>query len=631
MIAQAKARAVSENMFYNKRGLLEMQRSLEKWTDNAVNQSTVDTLLTTAWKDVNSIEDTQLFFILMFSAGDIANREHNMFSGKVNQGGHSKRNIFRYCLTWTLKNQPEHFYQSLPIISEYTNYENMFYNQLRTDTKKRVLSYNVLDVDKEKIAIYLGAKLKDSSVSDFEKGLIAKFLPKIPQTKRWRKTKEGVSYSQTKKPHTLTKDKWNVELIKAIKTECGWSDKDYCAFRSSHLKDTEAHLFSSKKITNFDTVEFKSWLDKQPAGARYRVQRRLLEIPKGSSTPVTRGTWKLSNGTDMGGIYLEWMKEKEQAMKKLVSLTEEDKKNMSTAELKTLTKAAKINTGATTIYDSFLEMYDGARLNLTSEGQVKMQQLVDKVKLDVPVLVLLDNSPSMDQHINTDTGKGIARMELATFLAALMLYKNPDEEMKSFMMTFNSVGKVIHDGAYLETSTGRNRFVQTKHDQKVEELVLRGKPFYETFRQLKSMITTAGGTSITAISSALKAWVDEDESSKNVKIEAIRNYPVWLIISDGDLNNNYSAKASMEDFQRQMLHWFGATPVVVLWDLLSGNQRKADCFEGLDNFVHFAGVNPATVNQIFLNIDDLDIIDVYISLKAIFESDRYEPVKQVIN
>lgn len=633
---QAQSKQVSENQFYGKRGLLNLQRQLEQIS--TVTKSTVFALLNAAWQDCQTEEDKQLFFILIFSVGDIENREHNMFKVKVNQGGHSKRELFRCALEWSLQNQPSFFYKLMPVIAEYTNYENLFYNQLRTQAKgKKVTSWEALSIDKAKVAEFIHSKLSDTLVSDFEKGLIAKFLPKIPANKRWRKDKDGKSFAQVKQADTQLKDEWNKELIVAIKKACSWDSKQYTQFRSQHLKNTEAHLFSTKKIQDFDALQFKAWLDTLPSGARYRVQCRLFEKTKESAGKlVAIEKWTLKGGVSMPATFTQWENEKEEAMKKLVALTEEDKKEMSTKELKTLEKQAKINTGATTLFDAFKELYPysgstyGVQSIDTSPATlVKIQQLVDKIKLDVPVLVCLDNSPSMDGGLQLgDKGKYIRRLEFAMFATAIMLYRNPSEEMKSFMLTFNSVGKVIHDGGYGKVTTGGNRFIQTSRDVKVDSLVKKGEPFIETFKQLKSIIHTSGGTRITAISQALRDWVNEDSADRAQKVETIQNYPVWLVISDGDLNNGYSAKSSMEEFQRDMLHWFGASPVVVLWDL--NDNKTGTTFEGLDNFIHINGLNPSTINQVFLNINDIDILDVFITLKTIFLSDRYAPIKQVL-
>lgn len=624
---------VSENPFYGYRALLTMQTQLQRTSDADANAATVRSLLNTAWAEVKMTkEHRQLFFILMFSFGDIENRQHNIFPVKVDQGGHSKRRMFRMCLDWVLstKDAEQYFYPLMPVIAEYTNYENLFYNQLRTD-KSKTATREVLQIDKKKVASYLVDRLKVGE--QMEKQLIVKFLPKWPSVKRWRKDKEGKSFAQPKRAATLQKDQWNKDLINAINTEAGWTLPEYKAFRSEHLKNTEAHLFSTKKICEFDELQFKSWLDTLPSGARYRVQRRLFDVEEYSKALKSKEKWKLKSGKDMGGVYLAWIKAKEEAMKLLVSLTEEDKKEMSAAQLQKLEKTAKINTGATTLFEAFMNIYiNGSQIDVNNpETQVRIQHLVDKLKIDVPVLVILDVSGSMQSNVSVG-GKNLSRLQFAMFCAALMLYKNPSEDMKSFMITFGSQAQVISDDSFVNSQIGKNRYVPQTKQIKLEQLVLKGKPFIDTFKQLQSILRTDGATDLSCVSRDLKQWVDSDASTKSIKIEAIRAYPVFLVISDGDLNSSWTPKDSFQKFKSEMLQWFGADPLIVLWDIKSDSRSESKSqFEDTDNFIHVTGMNAAIINQIFLNINDLDILDVFISLKTTFETNRYLPVKQLIN
>jgi hypothetical protein len=630
-LSQVKKTNNSENPFYGAKSLLLMQRELERITDENTDQRKVNGLLDLAWKDSNSKELRQLFFIIIFALGDIANREHNMFAKKTDQGGASKRKMFRQCLLWILNNAPEQFYLFLPIISEYTNYENLFYNQIRTDPKtKAVLSQERLPVDYDKISEFLREKVSNVKTTQFELQCIAKFLPKIPQTKRWRKNKKtGKTYSHIKRSVTLSKDANNIIFIKSICKAFDWNSSDYKKFRSKYLANTEAHLFSSKKICDFDKVEFLSWLESLSASARYRVQCRLLD--KEGSKLVSKNKWKLVSGHDMATLYQDWILNKEIAMKKLTSLSEEDKKDMTKVELKQLQKQAKVTTGAQTIYDLFVELYSNeSTLTITPELNVKLQFLVDKIKLDVPVMVVLDTSVSMRGKLPVKNVI-VNRIQFAKLAAAIMLYKNPNPDLKSFMIKFNSSASIITDNTFEQTVIGKNRFVAKKQDVRVNYLVLKGKPFAETFRQLEQLIDTGGSTDLVSVCRLLKNWVDEDPLTKQLKVEAIQEYPVWLIISDGDLNNSRDATQSMAEFKQTMLQYFGFDPVVVIWDIKEETGSKISHFENIENVIHLTGLNPANINQVFLNISDMDVIDTYISLKTVHASNRYEPVRQLVN
>jgi hypothetical protein len=650
-VAQAKTQAVSENPFYGCRALLIMQRFFEKVIDENTTQQEVLNIIRPAWEEVQAgtKEMKELFFIILFSAGDISNREHNMFgSTKVQQGGHSKRKAFRYACTWMLINQPESFYGYLPLIAEYTNYENLFFNQLRTDRKTgKLITHDFLPVDHTRVAEFIATKVLDPKTTEFELGLIAKFLPKVPTTNRYRKDKEGKTAVRAKKEHTVQKDVLTRAMIKAMCDRMSWDivkyEKNtryvgYEKFRSKYLALTEAHLFSSMKIKAFDKVQFLTWLEGLPAGARYRTQCRIVN--KEGSILKTNSKWKLSTGEDMGEVYLQWIADKEVAMKKLVSLSDEDKKNMDKGELKALSKQAKVTTGGTTLFDSLKELYSaGHSIQYTAESNVKLQTLIDKVKLDVPVMVCIDVSGSMGTAIDAGGGLRIDRIQFAKLIASVMLYKNPNPDLGSMFTTFGSDATLYYDEAQVSVSESFNRYTQgATKSKKLPKLADRTKPFSETFRLVDSLFRTEGVTNLNAVSRRLKAWVDEDPALKQMRVECIQQYPVWLIISDGDFNNGHSGPASLLQFKSEMLQWFGAEPVIVLWDILSADQaaytsgdsgHRDTRFESIDNFVHLAGVNPASLNQVFLNINDVQVIDIYTSLETLHKSDRYDPVKKL--
>jgi hypothetical protein len=644
-IKQAKAKAISENPFYGLANMLNMQKFFEKVVDSNVSAGEVYKHLTAAWKEATSLDKRQLFFMIIFSGGDIANREHNLFSGiKVDQGGQAKRKAFRLSLDWILNNKAEQFYDFLPLIAEYTNYENLFYNQIRTDRYKgAVLSTERLPINPARVAEYLRGKILDPNTTEFELGLIAKFLPKVPQSKRWRKDKAGKTVVRSKKPATLAKDRANVDLIHKISEVMGFEIethskntryKGYEKFRSAHLANTEAHLFSSKKITTFDKVKFLTWLEGLPSGARFRVQCRIVN--KENSVLKSNKVWKLSTGEDMGEVYLQWMRDKETAMKKLVSLTEEAKNAMTKTELRTLEKQAKVTTGGTTIFDAFVELYKAAKGKVAAyagsdaEVNLKLQTLVDKVKLDVPVMVCIDSSGSMGGVLNVG-GANMDRIDAAKLFASIMLYKNPNPELASTFMRFSSTSEVYSDGLKANAIGSTNRYMTAESKViNVGTIADTKKPFTETLRKIDSLFVAGGATHFGTVADTLKKWVDEDPQDSNRRKEIIQGYPVWVCISDGDLNGCGGPNGTMADFQMKMRQWFGAEPVVVVWDIIMGNNDNTNYFQGLENVIHLAGVNPGIINQLFYNIDNLDVIDIYTQLKSLFSSSRYQPVKGLV-
>jgi len=181
-------------------------------------------------------------------------------------------------------------------------------------------------------------------------------------------------------------------------------------------------------------------------------------------------------------------------------------------------------------------------------------------------------------------------------------------------------------------SSGRvapNSFMKGR-ETKVNQLINRENDFLTNLNSLSAFINpTHYGTRFDGIAEAFKNWVDSasDAASKEVRREMIQNYPVFLVISDGDMNNSSNATSSMAKFQQDMLQWFGWNGVVVVWNVSTGNMRT-DYYKGLTNVIHYFGYNAGIINSIFTKIHDLDIIDVFTPLKSLNELKRYEPVRK---
>jgi hypothetical protein len=139
-----------------------------------------------------------------------------------------------------------------------------------------------------------------------------------------------------------------------------------------------------------------------------------------------------------------------------------------------------------------------------------------------------------------------------------------------------------------------------------------------------------GGTHFNTVASAFKDWVDKstDAADKALRIETIQKYPVFVVVSDGDMNSDSSAAKSLMDFQMKMRQWFNWEGVIVIWAVNTGRSGGASKFESCENVVHYNGVNASIINTIFSKIHDLDIIDVYTGIKSLFESNRYDLIKQ---
>lgn len=649
---------VSENPFYKMPATLRLFSELQKVDDATVTKSAINQYLTDAWKECKDERaKRELFMVIMFSIGDIQNREHNIFRKAgikdVPNGGLSKRRTFAICLMWLCQAVPDQFYAALPAIADFYNLDGTMLYELRTDrfkgTVKEILH---IPINVERVISYIVHVLTHGTTSENDKALWARWLPHIPSSKRTRKyvineknikafTKGGhkvevgsvVSVSKDKQAATIEKDKWTTNFIYKLSQAMSWEVvkykgnidfKGYKKFKSQYLEKSEAHLFSSGKICEMDKFQFHEWLEQLPGSARFRVQCRLVQ--KDDKVLKPKNKWVSKHGFNFGEAYLEWIKAKEVAQERVRNLSVEDKAKLAPKELKQLEKDAKINTGGDTLIDIVAKLLTG-RDDLRNTDLIA-HTLLEKIKIDVPVLVITDVSGSMNSVSVLHKGVRFTAKSMAQLLTTIFLLKNPDPELQSMFMRFDDKAEMITAGQQVYASSV-NRFMSTSSTT-IPWLVDRTKKFSENLVNVSQYVIARDGTNIGSIATGFKKWVDSEPVYKQQRIEQINKYPVFLIVSDGDFNNARDAVSSLRDFQSSMRQWFGWEGVVVIWDVKEEQKNNGpNKFENVDNVMYFGGCNPGVLNQIFLNIHDLDIVDVYLPLKAMHESVRYSPVRAV--
>jgi hypothetical protein len=114
----------------------------------------------------------------------------------------------------------------------------------------------------------------------------------------------------------------------------------------------------------------------------------------------------------------------------------------------------------------------------------------------------------------------------------------------------------------------------------------------------------------------------------NQLVDALKSYPVWTIISDGEWNNLPSPEASINDLLRKCETTLGFKPFIVAIDVFRGGGNvKADRFSGIDNLMYIPS-NPGLIEQFLTNFKDMDVFDVYTPLQSIYRSNRYELVRE---
>ena len=651
--------AKTDNPFFGLRASLLMMQEVSK-ISNSTNKAVVTNLLNNAWKECKeSLDKRQLFFSLLFSFGDISNREHNIFQkkgiSKPDAGGSGQRKAFLYCLEWLHANVPEQFYRFLPLYGEYYNLASMRLYELHTDRWKGTVTdtYHI-PVDVDRFTDYIASVLKDPKTPENEIKLWAKWLWHIPSNTRTRKfivTEKGLA--SVKKKHnsdakvgevivrtgvkqsaTVEKDKFAFKCINALCEKMGWTVRKlstnteyigYRAFRSKYIAENEAVLFSTGGIRKYDEVQLLQWFDQLPSGARYRVQRRL--VTKEGDTLSVKDKWINEKGANIGTIYLKWLNGKEEAQKAIRALSDEDKAKMqkeAPGQLKGLERAAKVHVGGESLVDAFVAMFKAA--STTQEANLKAHSLLAKMKLEVPVLVCVDISGSMVGSPVTINGVSFTPNAFAKLLTTTFLLKNPDPELGDMFIRFDDRAEVIANDQMAEGS-GTNRFMQTA-STKVQNLIDRKADFVTNFNSVSKYIIGRNGTHFNVVADHLKLWVDAGGEFKSMRIEMINKYPVFLVISDSAFNSHEVPVQTVIDFQSKMRQWFGWEGVVVILDVSTGTQSNK--FDGVQNVIHYSSFNPSVLNQVFTNIHNLDVIDVYSSLQALHRSNRYQPVQDLV-
>lgn len=620
----------NDNPFYGKKDLLNLYHVC---STQGVHEKNLTVALRSAYSSLKTKEDYELFYTLLFAMGDVPNREHNMFKGsKVEGGGLGQRDAFVVAMEWMKKNdypQYERFLMS-NLFVQYTGLFNILNSQVRTTkgTDKVEKVINMLDgVNLDSLALYIGGLIKSSS--PVEKVLLAKWLV-YPRTskrqKRKKSTKELVTGGRPLKEETVKVMKVRSDFYEKLSNVMGWEvirHKHNLEFRGLRKwkqewnGDLESVLFSTGKIREFDKEQFFRWLDILPAGARYRVRRRVLDKDN-----KVKEKWALNNtGVYIGTLFLQWESFKKEKQSEERVLTEKVRQGTASVKekekLEQVKKEAKVTTGGASLFDILTRMI--RQLSSLDEASLLADALLTKVDFKVPVLVIADSSGSMFMR---DGGLPILMTRL---LATLVMLKNPSTELNNILVRFGTSADFLTDNIKIHVKN--NRFLASEL-RGVEKLVDRKESFIENYKRIYKVLSTdMGGTHFDTVSHVFKNWLDssEDEATKKVRIEMIQSYPVFLVVSDGDFNGQVSASQVMAQFQQNMKQWFGWEGVVVLWDVTTQSRSS---FEGMQNVIHVKdGFNASTVNQIFTKIHDMDVIDVYTPLKSLYASERYAPVR----
>lgn len=593
-----------ENPFYG------LHNCLSIFQGNAISQS----LLDLAYNEVKDDKvKKELFYSLLFSVGDITNREHNIFhKQKIDSGGQAKREEFFLIMNWMLNKHYDQFKKFLfaGLFDEYTCFDHLFRNRIKTSPKtNRVVEiYSMLSNEQYRhdLSDYVVSIVNGNN--PFKKQLVAKFLtlPRLGKRSGHKKMMEP----------TLKAMYAKALFLKEVSDKLGWdyvftgyycNFKGYRMWRKDYNSDLESVMFSTGKIKEFDEMEFIKWLDKLPSQARFRVRNRILysKNEDGSLKWPNCGEW-----------YNLWEKSKEAAQEEQRILQEKVRQGTASIEdqvrLKEVKKEAKVNTGASTFKALYDEILRG------NPDKLKLESFVqNKVNLPFNFLTIIDESGSMQG----------APFNFATFLASVLLYKNPDDIARNLIGLFASsarfVSAIDKKGHDVVNSLW---YRQPTVSIAPEPFVIPEKSFYENYQRIAKYLNatfTGGGTHINTIANKLRNMYQSDPET----IDALANYPIWAVVSDGDLNNSFNAKDSILELQQACRQYLGFVPYLVIIEINNWNNYDINHFEGLDQVMYIPG-KIEIIEQMLSNFKDIDVFDVYTPLLSIYRSNRYELVRK---
>lgn len=593
------------NPFYGLKACLKI------YQDNA---TLSDNLLNDAYKEVkNDPEKLKMFYSLCFSIGDITNREHNIFKHKKkDSGGFSQRESFFTFVNWLWHNHRNQFVKFLNegLFNEYNCFDTLLRNRVQSTRQGKVLRvYSMLeDADYRQVLAEYFYKIINGT-NPFNKSLIAKFLT-VPRLGKRSKHQKMLS-------ETFGVMKAKAEFLKILSDIMGWSYQykgnyanfsDFRKWKQEYNGEFESVLFSTGKISEFDREQFLSWLDKLPAGARFRVKNRVVY-----SEPD--GEYKWSN---LKKWFEEWESYKEQKQTEQRDLEEKVRQGEASQDdlikLEKVKKEAKVNVGATNFKQLYVDIQRG------NVDKLKLEAFANKVNLPYNALVIVDDSGSMSG----------APFNFGTFLASICLCKNPTDEGRNLFGLFGSKAYLYSAiNAKSNNSAPNNLWYRKQNITQIspEPFVDPHLSFFDNYQRISNYMNTmyhGGCTYINEIPEYFKKCCDKDPQIK----DALKAYPVWCLVSDGEFNQMRSPEASMNDFMRKCEDYFGYRPFIIAIDVMSGRVNY-DRFAGIDNMVYIPGA-PEMIEQMLLNFKDMDRFDVYMPLESIYRSNRYELIRDAV-
>lgn len=495
------------NPFFGCKACLNLYKSVSE-------QSNIDITshLNTAWDEVaGDKEKEKMFYSLVFSIIDVTNRKHNIYKNKkVDDGGFGKRDFAQQIIVWLFNNNKKQFVRFLNagLFNEFSCFDILFKNRVKTNRKGTATNITAMLADKEYTDVLLDyVEHIIRGTNTFNKLLVSKFLT-LPRLSVRKGHKSML-------PETKQVMNYKVQFLKSLSDRMGWeyliqgnicNFKGYRTWRKEYNSNLESVLFSTGKIFDLDKEEFFKWYEQLPALARGRVAKRVnANLEKYKTLQLWISAWK-----DYKSAKQEEQRVLEEKLRQGLG-TEED-----VVKLEKVKKEAKVNSGATNFMSIYKDVCAGSVDPLAIEDFV-----ANKVNLPYNTLVIVDDSGSM-------TG---APYHLATFIASVCLYKNPDDFGRSLVGVFDNTTKW-----YTKITKVSDRLPNYFYRKNIQECTPHSfidpkKGFFENYKELIRFfngVFSSGGTNIASIADSLRDLYNNNHEI----IDVLKNYPLWIVVSD---------------------------------------------------------------------------------------------------
>lgn len=284
--------------------------------------------------------------------------------------------------------------------------------------------------------------------------------------------------------------------------------------------------------------------------------------------------------------------------------SEEDK-----VRLKKVEKQAKVTTGA----NNFRSLYESILSG--NIDWLKMESFLNTVNMEFNSLVIIDDSGSM---------KG-GPFNFAKFIASICLYKNPDDEARNLIGMFGAGTRLF--STIDEVADSEGSYWMRPKVTKVEEAPFIDplKPFRANYERISKFLNAKFSGRVTNIASIPEAFGEIAKRDPEI-LDALKLYPIWIIISDGEWNSLASPEASLNLMFANCERLLGFRPYIVAMDISESKYIDANRFAGIENVIYMPS-NPAMIQQFLTNFRNMDVYDVYTPLLSLYRSNRYQLVR----